>query len=84
MFILFRITAFILACCRLSKSKLYTDPSQLSKTEYDFVIIGGEHRSRSLIRLFNFRVAGTAGSVLANRLTEEESFNVLVVEAGVS
>ncbi|KAG2004468.1 aryl-alcohol oxidase [Coprinopsis cinerea AmutBmut pab1-1] len=38
------------------------------KTEYDFVIVGG----------------GLGGCVVANRLTENPKFNVLVIEAGAS
>ncbi|KAJ7489573.1 pyranose dehydrogenase [Mycena latifolia] len=48
--------------------KIYDKVSDLPTLEYDFVIIGG----------------GTAGLVVANRLTESPTFSVLVLEAGVS
>ncbi|KAF7349783.1 GMC oxidoreductase [Mycena sanguinolenta] len=49
-------------------AKIYEDVSDLPSLEYDFVIVGG----------------GAAGNVVANRLTENPNFSVLVLEAGVS
>ncbi|KAF8994728.1 pyranose dehydrogenase [Cyathus striatus] len=52
---------------------------------YDFVIAGGENKFyvKSLFHI-NIISGGTAGSVIANRLTENPKFRVLVIEAGPS
>ncbi|KAJ7720299.1 aryl-alcohol oxidase [Mycena maculata] len=56
-------------------AKIYEDVSDLPGFEYDFVIVGGI-KSNTL--------RGAAGNVVANRLTENPDFSVLVLEAGVS
>ncbi|TFK50445.1 alcohol oxidase [Heliocybe sulcata] len=47
---------------------IYGDPAHVVTKIYDYIIVG----------------AGIAGSVLANRLTEDANVSVLVIEAGVS
>ncbi|KAJ7143659.1 aryl-alcohol oxidase [Mycena filopes] len=58
----------VAGCVTACLCKVYDSASDLPSLSFDFVIVGG----------------GTAGNVVANRLTENPDFSVLVLEAGVS
>ncbi|KAK0437902.1 aryl alcohol oxidase, partial [Desarmillaria tabescens] len=59
---------FVLLLPVLCSAAIYESVAELPKLDFDYVIVGG----------------GTAGNVLANRLTEQEDTSVLVLEAGQS
>ncbi|KAJ7654803.1 pyranose dehydrogenase [Mycena rosella] len=62
------VLLILLACFSACLGTVYDNVTRLPGLTFDFVILGG----------------GTAGNVVAHRLTENPAFSVLVLEAGVS
>jgi len=76
-----------LALASLVKGKLYEHFDEVPKhSSFDFIIIGGDFSKLDLneIRSDIHDPGSTTGNALANRLTENPLFNVLVLEAGPS
>jgi hypothetical protein len=62
--------------------ELLDHPSQLTTLTYDYIIVGGTpFRSTSQFAAHEAK-GGTAGNVVASRLSENPKFSVLVLEAG--
>ena len=66
----------------LVHARVYESLERLPDRDYDFVIIGGTFALTFHHYFFLIRSGGTAGSVVAGRLTENHRVNVLLVEAG--
>jgi hypothetical protein len=81
----FVTSLFILLPVALVRSALVGDFADLPpNTSYDFIVVGGAPCPFSLLLHTDAGSGGTAGNVVANRLSEDSKVNVLVLEAGTT
>jgi hypothetical protein len=78
--------SWVIAAMTPCLAMIHKDSSTLTEQEYDFVIVGGESEQIAVFWWLShdFAIGGTAGLVVANRLTESTNVSVLVLEGGVS
>jgi hypothetical protein len=77
-------TLVALVGIQTARAALFSSPSDLpAHKKYDYIIVGcASHLPVFSPYLLMAFVAGPAGSVLGNRLSENAGKNVLVIEAG--